>query len=403
MCWQYTDNRLRADWSSQGSLDMSLIMMLVNVCLYIYILYDCLTTMFHSRILTVLRSLHKQGAQCLQCLWLTGTFIYIYIYISIRTTQCMLMVYNWDTYVLAPCIVNLLQHPRAKFDMQEQESTNIRLYTRASLKEIFVCRREQCMRRFAFVFLSWTMYQYHPADPRYGALYHEHRQYLQQLQQEYIQSQYNQTRRPASSSPTSPVAWSYIPPVANRIPGDLIMTTSINPGNSSARPAPSSVCNLKDDQVLDGARVASNLEKHVLSALQRLFVGKLFQKVRPSWLRNPRTNRLCELDFYNDELKIGVEVQGLQHYVYPNSWHKTRAEFQEQVFRDQIKVDLCQQAGVILLHIPFTVTSNKVEQFIRDEVTRVALATSPLHQHMSRPLGHWYHVRQLDWLWVRVT
>jgi hypothetical protein len=165
------------------------------------------------------------------------------------------------------------------------------------------------------------MYQYHPADPRYGALYHEHRQYLQQLQQECIQSQYNQTcAYPRTLAGAA--AWSHLAP--HRSPGDLSSINYCSPGNaptavatpsSAQTSASNSSCTTKDDE--DGPRVASNLEKHVLAALHRLFVGKSFQKVRPSWLRNPRTNRLCELDFYNDELKLGqhLEVQGLQHLI----------------------------------------------------------------------------------------
>ena len=217
-------------------------------------------------------------------------------------------------------------------------------------------------------------HQFDPADPRF-------------------------VRACACSRPLKgPTAWSPSSPAALNSTsyctlGNASTASTASTASSAAVPtltqtsAPSTICAVKekDDEREDGPRVASNLEKYALTALQRLFVGKSFQKVRPSWLRNPRSNRLCELDFYNDELKLGVEVQGLQHYVYPNHWHKTRVDFQEQVFRDHIKVDLCQQMGVTLLHIPFTVTANKVEQYIRDEVARVTESSSLLHKHMSRP------------------
>jgi hypothetical protein len=133
-----------------------------------------------------------------------------------------------------------------------------------------------------------------------------------------------------------------------------------------------------------GTRTASNLEKHALAALNRIFIGKTFEKIRPPWLRNPRTGRMCELDFYSDELKLGVEIQGMQHYVYPNSWHKSRSEWDEQVYRDRLKQQLCQRVGVTLLHVPFTVPSNKVEQFIREEIQRVTLLGSTLHTWLTR-------------------
>jgi hypothetical protein len=140
-----------------------------------------------------------------------------------------------------------------------------------------------------------------------------------------------------------------------------------------------------DDQ-REGPRMSSNLERHVHVALSIIFVGKAFEKIRPSWLRNPRTGRMCELDFYNDELKLGVECQGLQHYVYPNSWHKTRSEWEEQIHRDQLKAQLCQKTGVTLLHVPFTVPLNKMEQFLREEIRRVTPVGLSLHtwlQHDS--------------------
>ena len=89
-------------------------------------------------------------------------------------------------------------------------------------------------------------------------------------------------------------------------------------------------------RVLD-PKLASNLERHTCAALARIYPGKVFEKLRPPWLRNPRTGRACELDFYNEELKLGLEVQGMQHYVYSNSWHKSRAEWEEQVYRDRLK------------------------------------------------------------------
>ena len=126
------------------------------------------------------------------------------------------------------------------------------------------------------------------------------------------------------------------------------------------------------------SRVSSNLKKHALAALKRMFVAMCFVMVRPMWLRNPRTGRLCELDFYCDELRLGVEIQGMQHSVFPNSWCKSRHEWEELIYRDKLKQHLCQQAGVTLIHVPFTVTANRVEQFIRDEIQRVALPGSPV-------------------------
>jgi hypothetical protein len=108
------------------------------------------------------------------------------------------------------------------------------------------------------------------------------------------------------------------------------------------------------------------------AALERIFPGKTFQKVRPDWLRNDRTGRALEIDLYNDQLRLGVEVQGAQHYVHPNSWHKTRQEFDAQVYRDTLKRQLCAQSGCLLLEVPFTVPHAAMETYIRSEIDRLS-------------------------------
>jgi hypothetical protein len=145
--------------------------------------------------------------------------------------------------------------------------------------------------------------------------------------------------------------------------------------------APSSAPTVATASKFDHAvpRMSSNLERQVHVALSIIFTDKEFEKIRPSWLRNPRTGRLCELDFYNHELKLAIECQGIQHYVYPNNWHKSRAEWEEQLYRDRLKLDLCQQAGVTLLHVPYTVQLNKMEQYLREEIRRVTPVGSTFH------------------------
>jgi hypothetical protein len=136
-------------------------------------------------------------------------------------------------------------------------------------------------------------------------------------------------------------------------------------------------------------RKASDATKHVttkgeacaLIALSSIFPGKTFIKIRPHWLRNDRTGRLLEIDLYCHELRVGVEHNGPSHYVYPNSLHKTRDEFDAQVYRDELKKKLCAEAGrgVLLIHIPFTVPHKSMESFIRSEIERLTEADEQLH------------------------
>ena len=83
-----------------------------------------------------------------------------------------------------------------------------------------------------------------------------------------------------------------------------------------------------------------------------------FYCVRPDFLKNPETGRNLELDLYNDFHKVAVEYSGEQHYRFPNSFHKTREEFINQVRRDEYKRKMCDQHGIYLITVPYNIKSN---------------------------------------------
>jgi hypothetical protein len=89
---------------------------------------------------------------------------------------------------------------------------------------------------------------------------------------------------------------------------------------------------------------------------------------RPSWLKNPETGGNLEIDCYNEKLKIGVEYNGIQHYVYPNVYHKTFLEFKNQVRRDQYKIKKCKEHGVHLISVPYNIPHGKIKDFILDRL-----------------------------------
>lgn len=105
-------------------------------------------------------------------------------------------------------------------------------------------------------------------------------------------------------------------------------------------------------------------ETETRAALQRIF-GKTFSKVRPPFLINPETKRRLELDCFNADLRLGVEFNGAQHYIFPNAFHKTMQEFEAQQRRDRYKEALCQEANVRLVVVPYTVPLEAIEAFLR--------------------------------------
>lgn len=99
-----------------------------------------------------------------------------------------------------------------------------------------------------------------------------------------------------------------------------------------------------------------------LNACNYLF-GKKFEKVRPQWLKNDENNNL-ELDIYNEELKLAVEYNGIQHYKYIPYFHRSIEEFEKRKTHDLIKIEKCKEKGVCLIIIPYTVHNDDICSYI---------------------------------------
>lgn len=98
---------------------------------------------------------------------------------------------------------------------------------------------------------------------------------------------------------------------------------------------------------------------------------KIFQKpfptVRPEFLRRSNNKKL-EIDGYNQELKLGFEYQGRQHYEYTPVFHKSINDFYNQQQRDIEKRTLCKKHGVIIIEIPYTIKYTELEKYIRQKL-----------------------------------
>lgn len=104
-------------------------------------------------------------------------------------------------------------------------------------------------------------------------------------------------------------------------------------------------------------------EKLCRSILEKCY-EKPFPTVRPDFLINPESNYNLELDCYNADLGIALEYNGIQHYIYPNRFHKTEEEFQQQIRRDGYKKSACKSSGVYLITVPYNIPHSKLPQFI---------------------------------------
>lgn len=110
-------------------------------------------------------------------------------------------------------------------------------------------------------------------------------------------------------------------------------------------------------------------EKETKESLKRIF-GKRFYTTRPDFLKNPKTKRNLELDCYNHDLAFAVEYNGRQHYEYPNGFHRDEKTFRKQIERDEFKRGRCDDNGIFLLSIPWTVSLCDIESYIRDSLPK---------------------------------
>jgi hypothetical protein len=90
----------------------------------------------------------------------------------------------------------------------------------------------------------------------------------------------------------------------------------------------------------------SKLQRQV-SMLLNTHLGQytIRENHRPDWLDG------LELDFYIEELQVGIEVQGIQHYEYTPWFHGNYEAFLAQKDRDERKSNLCQAQCVSLFYI----------------------------------------------------
>lgn len=95
--------------------------------------------------------------------------------------------------------------------------------------------------------------------------------------------------------------------------------------------------------------------------------GRSFPSARPSWLMNPLSRRCLELDCYNEELKLAIEYNGIQHY-RSVGFNADKMKFRDQVYRDRLKALLCQKNGVRLIVVPHTIKGTDIVDFIIDMI-----------------------------------
>ncbi len=117
-----------------------------------------------------------------------------------------------------------------------------------------------------------------------------------------------------------------------------------------------------------------NMCEHICKHALETYFDKPFNKIRPDWLRNPKTNRKLELDLYNPDVTVylkgieykglAVEYQGITHYQWPNWVNQTRQGFLDARERDRVKRAICKKRRLLLVEVPYNIPNEKIGLYL---------------------------------------
>lgn len=116
-------------------------------------------------------------------------------------------------------------------------------------------------------------------------------------------------------------------------------------------------------------KTRSSKEDQCREIFERLFNTK-FPTKRPNFLVNPATGKNLELDGYNELLQLAFEYDGEHHYNFPNTFHKTREDFDKQQERDKYKRLVCEKKDITVITIPYTVPPQNLEAYIIENLKK---------------------------------
>lgn len=120
-------------------------------------------------------------------------------------------------------------------------------------------------------------------------------------------------------------------------------------------------------------------ERITCQALADIY-GVPFTSVWPQWLLNPDTGKRMQLDCYNHQLRIAAEYNGMQHYEYPNTFHKSLEEFERQRRRDEHKRDICDRLGIYLITVNHLVPYGAIPQYVLSQTPEQQLLQQAQYQ-----------------------
>ena len=115
-------------------------------------------------------------------------------------------------------------------------------------------------------------------------------------------------------------------------------------------------------------------EQECVNALRRIFpYHEIIHDYWPGWCINPETKAKMQVDVWLPQLDLGIEYNGEQHYHHVKFYHPTHTAFQQQVKRDNYKVNTFEKHKKKLITVPYTVAIHDIETYLRRELNRLGI------------------------------
>ena len=92
-------------------------------------------------------------------------------------------------------------------------------------------------------------------------------------------------------------------------------------------------------------------EEKVRRICEQIFFPLKFPSIRPDWLINHLTGKRMDIDLYNHNLNLAIEVMGQQHNIWVK-YFQTYKEWLDMKDRDLLKAAILRKRNIRLLYVP---------------------------------------------------
>jgi hypothetical protein len=88
---------------------------------------------------------------------------------------------------------------------------------------------------------------------------------------------------------------------------------------------------------------------------------------QPDFLKTSKHSQGLELDIYYPQYGFAIEVQGKQHELHIEHFHKNAEDFEKQLMRDQLKKEICEENLIALRYVwyyedPYVIIPNHLQE-----------------------------------------